>query len=382
MKPAPAFVVLTHEYAPFRGGAGTFCAEVANAAFADGIDVEVWAPGAPHPEDLRGVVVRRLGGRGSLRFGDQLRFMAALFRERHRLKGKRVFLGSVGAHLAFLWFHRFGLLREIDAVPVFHGSEALRYRRSPGMFKAARRWLEGRAVYASSRCAARLAEESGLLRGAKKAVVVPCALRQAIRDEADRLLAAPPEEDRASRGVRPFRILTLARLHPRKGQVDTAKALALLPPEVRSGLVYQIGGTGDPGYLHEIELVCRQGRVPFAYLGEIPEEGMAAAYAQCDLYVMSSRSLARSVEGFGMTYLEAGALGKAVVGYRSGGVDEAVKDGETGLLVPEGDVTALSKAIGQLVTDDALRTKMGEAGKAWARKPDWTTSARILFGKE
>ncbi|SDU23084.1 phosphatidylinositol alpha-1,6-mannosyltransferase [Verrucomicrobium sp. GAS474] len=379
MKPAWPSIVITHEYAPFRGGAGTFCAEVANAAFAAGIPVEVWAPGAVSAEDRRGVPVRRLGGRGSLRFWDQARFMAALWWRRREFRGKRLFLGSVGAHLAFLYFHRFGLLREVDAVPVFHGSEALRYRRSPGMFRAARRWLAGRAVYSSSRCAARLVEESGLLTSGQKVVVAPCALREAIRIDADRLLQEEAASPRAPLEIRPFRILTLARLHPRKGQIDTARALALLPSEVRRGLVYEVGGAGDPSYLREIQRVCREGNVPFAYLGEIPEGEMAGAFARCDLYVMSSRSLARSVEGFGMTYLEAGALGKAVVGYRSGGVDEAVKDGETGLLVEEGDVTALSKVLARLISDEALRARMGAAGKEWARKPDWTASARILF---
>ncbi len=381
MKPARPSVVITHEYAPFRGGAGVFCAEVANAAFAAGVPAEVWTPGAAHAEDGRGVPVRRLGflgGKGSLRLPDQLRFMAALFCRRKELQGRRIFLGSVGAHLAFLYFHRLGLLKEVEAAPIFHGSEALRYRRHPGLFRAARRWLADRPVYASSRCAARLVEESGLLTGGRKVTVVPCALRQALRVAADRELEK--EEVRAPLGTRPFRILTLARIHPRKGQIDTARALALLPSEVRRGLVYQVGGAGDPDYLRDIGRVCREGGVPFAHLGEIPEEEMASVFGQCDLYVMSSRALARSVEGFGMTYLEAGAFGKAVVGYRSGGVEEAVRDGETGLLVEEGDVTALSKVLGRLIADDALRAKMGEAGKVWSRKPDWTASARILFG--
>jgi len=50
-----------------------------------------------------------------------------------------------------------------------------------------------------------------------------------------------------------IRVLTLARVHPRKGQLDTAQALALLPPELRAKIIYQIGGKGDAKYLRQVE---------------------------------------------------------------------------------------------------------------------------------
>jgi L-malate glycosyltransferase len=77
-----------------------------------------------------------------------------------------------------------------------------------------------------------------------------------------------------------------------------------------------------------------------------------------DLFVMSSLT-----EGLGSTLLDAMAMGLAVVGTRTGGVPEAVVDGETGLLVRPGDAAALAEAIVRLLKDAPLRARMGEAGR-------------------
>ena len=94
---------------------------------------------------------------------------------------------------------------------------------------------------------------------------------------------------------------------------------------------------------------------------------------------MTSRSLPRSVEGFGIAYLEAGFHGKPVVGYRSGGAAEAIVDGETGLLVEEGNITALAGAFQRLVTHAALRQRLGEGGRRHATRFSWDATARIVM---
>jgi len=373
-------IILTHEFAPFRGGVATYCAEAARAAAALGHPVEVWTPGAGGTAWEEGVRVVRLGGRPSLRLGNLLRFAAAIFQRRAALRDCRVILASVGAQLIFLQFHRLGLLREIEAVPLFHGSEILRYEQSRSLNAPAKRWLAVRpGIFAASRHVRRLLLESGLLPTGKEVAVARCGLRGDLSARAGALAQAPEPVSE-----RPLRVLTLARLHPRKGQLDTVKALAALPEAVRRGLVYQLGGGLDGGgeaYFHEIEQACRRGGVALDYLGEIPDERLAETYAQCDLYVMSSRTLPRSVEGFGMTYLEAGAFGKPVIGYRTGGVAEAVREGESGLLVDEGDIAALSAALEKLVGNAALRQAMGEAGRAHAQSFTWDEAARTLCGE-
>lgn len=73
-------------------------------------------------------------------------------------------------------------------------------------------------------------------------------------------------------------------------------------------------------------------------------------------------------EGLGVAALKAAAAGVPVVGFSSGGLVEAVADGETGLLVPPEDAHALRDAIATLVDDDQLRQRMGAAGRERMQK--------------
>lgn len=87
-------------------------------------------------------------------------------------------------------------------------------------------------------------------------------------------------------------------------------------------------------------------------------EDTAPYYALVDVLVLPSHR-----EGFPNVVLEAHAAGKPVVAARATGAIDAVVDGETGLLFPVGDVTALADALAKLLTDKTLASKMGLAGQ-------------------
>ncbi len=88
--------------------------------------------------------------------------------------------------------------------------------------------------------------------------------------------------------------------------------------------------------------------------GEVDEPTKWAHYAQCDIF--TSPSL---YESFGIIFLEAMALGKAVIGTRAGAVPETVHDNETGLLVDPEDSSQLAEAILRLARDAQLRKTLG-----------------------
>jgi phosphatidylinositol alpha-1,6-mannosyltransferase len=168
-------------------------------------------------------------------------------------------------------------------------------------------------------------------------------------------------------------LLTVARLVPHKG-IDTAiKALALLAPG-HPDLRYAIAGQGT--YRPALESLAREhgmgGRVHF--LADVSDGDLPMAYALADVYVGVSRLTARDVEGFGIALLEASASGKPVVAGRSGGMPDAVREGETGLLVDPEDPESVARAIGGLLDDPARGRAMGAAGRKavesfynWAR---------------
>ncbi|KGD92138.1 glycosyl transferase [Achromobacter sp. RTa] len=78
-------------------------------------------------------------------------------------------------------------------------------------------------------------------------------------------------------------------------------------------------------------------------------------------------ALATQKEASGTVYVEAAAAGLPVVGVDVGGVSEMVRDGETGILVPPGDIPGLRAALEQLLDDGDLRARMGVAGTRMAR---------------
>ena len=366
-------VLLTHEFAPFRGGAATYGEEIALALASQGRTVEIWTPGSKGlPEDRHfPFAVRRLGGSASLRLPELLRFAVAVIHRHRELREKQLYLPSVGALLVVMHLQMLGFLRHLPITVTLHGSEILRFQRNPWLRRQARKFF-GRTttLAAASPHALDLLRRSVFSPFADRCVVAPCALGSAFAGAVPSPAAAPDSR---------LRILTLARLHPRKGQIDTARALGLLPPEIKKQILYQLAGTGDSAYRDAVLRACAAAGVAAEYLGEIPPGRMAAVYQQCDVYVLTSRTLPASVEGFGITYLEAGVFEKAVVGFRTGGVADAVRHEETGLLVEEGNHEALSSALRRLIEDPALRHRLGQAGRRHALGFSWKKSAEILF---
>ena len=75
-----------------------------------------------------------------------------------------------------------------------------------------------------------------------------------------------------------------------------------------------------------------------------------------------------TMEGLGVSLLQAASAGVPILASRTGGIPEAVRDGETGLLVPHGDVPALAAALESLLGDADLRRRLGEGGRALMRR--------------
>ena len=157
-------------------------------------------------------------------------------------------------------------------------------------------------------------------------------------------------------------ILTIAHLVERKGQDMVIRAM----PEIiekNPDAVYVIGGRG-PMEPRLKELASNLGvSENVRFIGLVPDDEISLHYRMCDVFTMVSRRIGSDVEGFGIVYLEAGYWGKPVVAGRSGGVEDAVLDGETGILVGPESPQEISKAIIRLLDSGELREKLGVAGR-------------------
>jgi phosphatidylinositol alpha-1,6-mannosyltransferase len=175
-------------------------------------------------------------------------------------------------------------------------------------------------------------------------------------------------------------VLSVGRLHPRKGQLHVLEALNQLPEQLASRVEYWVVGRGLRGdYESRMRERAQTSRVPVFFLGNIDDGDLELLYKRADIFALTSVDHGHSVEGFGLAFLEASAFGLPVLGHAVGGVPEAVRDGETGLLVPAGDSAALRDALARLVSDASLRHRLGKAGHAWARRHSWRDSARMLL---
>jgi glycosyltransferase involved in cell wall biosynthesis len=113
--------------------------------------------------------------------------------------------------------------------------------------------------------------------------------------------------------------------------------------------------------------------------GPLAGAPLAAAYRSADLLVLPSRA-----ESFGLVVLEALATGLPVVGFRVGGVPEALGlggQGRPGVLVPPEDPAAFAGALEAWLTDGALRARLRAAAAAARRAlPGWDATARTVAG--
>jgi glycosyltransferase involved in cell wall biosynthesis len=94
------------------------------------------------------------------------------------------------------------------------------------------------------------------------------------------------------------------------------------------------------------------------FAGLVPRERIPAMISAMDILVHTSLR-----EGLARALPQALAMGRPCVSFALDGAPEVVVDGETGFLVPVGDVAGLATAICRLLQDGELRTRMGEAGR-------------------
>ena len=207
-------------------------------------------------------------------------------------------------------------------VLTMHGTDAELARRAPALFRpivrAARMVLcDSEALTATAR-----------LLGAREMRVVPVGVT--VPD-----VTAEPDE--------PAHVLFDGRLSEEKGVLELVEAARDLPLVV----------VGD-GPLRD--------RVPGA-LGFVPSAELPGYFDRAAVVVCPSRR-----EGYGVVARQAMAHGRPVVATAVGGLAEAVVDGETGLLVPAGDMAALRAALGRLLGDAELRARLGAAGRERVRE--------------
>jgi phosphatidyl-myo-inositol dimannoside synthase len=174
-------------------------------------------------------------------------------------------------------------------------------------------------------------------------------------------------------------LLTVTRLVERKGIDVALQAFSRLANKYADVEYIILGDGPDRPRLEQLALQMGvKDRVRF--VGKVSESLLAQWYERCDVFVMPSRKLSNNdVEGFGIVFVEANSFGKPVIAGKSGGVSDAVIDGETGFLVDPMDIGMVAKAMDRLLSDPEQARMLGEQGRERVREFfQWTIQAKTL----
>ena len=166
----------------------------------------------------------------------------------------------------------------------------------------------------------------------------------------------------------PGRVLFVGRLVEKKGVAVLLDAATLLRDQ--PGWSMEIVGDGPL----RADLESRAAGLPVAFAGALGRSQLAAAYASADVVVFPSVPAASGDQhGLLVALLDAMAVGATIVASRMPGIDAAITDGESGVLVPPGDPRALADALRRLLDDAGLRERLGKA--AAARSDEFSVAA-------
>lgn len=195
--------------------------------------------------------------------------------------------------------------------------------------------------------------------------------------------AATPAADldgqylRARHGIAPDApvLLCVSRLVPRKGQDALIAAMPAVLAAVPNARLVLVGRGKDESRLRAL---VRDAGVEAAVVlaGGASDAELPGYYAMASVFAMPCRTrrAGMDVEGLGIVFLEASAAGLPVIVGDSGGAPDAVRDGETGILVDGRDGSAIARAASTLLSDPVAARALGETGRQWVAQ-DWTWDA-------
>ncbi len=170
-------------------------------------------------------------------------------------------------------------------------------------------------------------------------------------------------------------ILSIGALKYRKGYHISIPAFAMAKKEIPDLKYKIVGNRNDTNYFDELKnLAMRHGvDKDIEFLSGLNDETLSELYCRAKLFILTSVNEGHHFEGFGLVFLEAAAAGLPVIGTLDNGIEDAVKNGYNGLLVPQNDDKATVSAIVKIMRDEKMRNEFSHNSFEWARDHDWNT---------
>ncbi|RWZ52624.1 glycosyltransferase [Labedella phragmitis] len=232
----------------------------------------------------------------------------------------------------------------------------------------------------------RLAGEARLAQESDAIVAISVAEGHTVADrlggDADRIIVVPPGVDAelfhpwtGSRRGSGY-VVAAARLQPLKGLDLAIEAVAAVPADIRPDLVVAGEASTDfEGYVDELRALADERGIAETvhFIGPQSRPDLAALLRESRLVLVPSHS-----ETYGLVALEASASGVPVIASASGGLREAVVDGETGIVLDSRDPSDWGDALARVLRDPDLAGRLAVAGRVRAEALSWPESAAAL----
>ncbi len=352
---------VTHSFPRHSGDpAGAFILRLARALVGAGVDIRVLAPSAsglaPHGE-VDGIPVTRY--RYAPHNWETLAYTGNMAEQvSESLTGKAALFGMLGGGTLALrqaissyapdvvhahwWFpsglFALGAMISAPLVTTMHGSDVRLARKNAGAPVLFRRVMEKSAAVTA--VSSWLSEEAKMMSPFLECAVAPMPV--------DVSLFLPGGTRAASR------MLFVGRLNKQKGIALLIEAIACSAHSAELDVV----GDGDD----RAALVAQAERLGIAsrvhWHGAKTQEQLVPFYQRAAAVVMASEN-----EGLGLVAVEAQLCEAPVIAFRSGGLTDVIRDGETGILTPPGDIPALAAAIDAIMADPSRGTRLGRTGR-------------------
>ncbi len=178
-----------------------------------------------------------------------------------------------------------------------------------------------------------------------------------------------PLKDTPQKNTEPTMVY-LGRVIESKRPEHVIYAFNKLKEEIKDLQLWIIGDGG--GYYKNLVERYRNSKIMF--FGRVDNKKKHKLLGKAHVLVVPSVK-----EGWGRVVIEANSVGTPAVGYKVTGLIDSIKDGETGLLVKNGDINELTEACKKILTDKNVRMKLSNNAKKWSKNFSWDKSAELFL---
>lgn len=370
-----SILIVTHEYLPYPGGIGRYCASLASAAARIGCSVDVLAPdyGQPAHDDHQSVSVnvhRFEGGvfdiKKMAKYRDEIRKMTGSY--------------SYDVILAADWpaILAIGSLPTPNSVRLatIFGTDVLLFKSLRFRLLRASRALNSFDKFLSISEFSRNLICRHFPALASRTQVVPLGVDEKWFQSAHES-AYQAFSERIGLETEDLIVLTVARLDSRKGHDRTLRALALVPESIRCRIKYVcIGLSVDEDYRSHLAELAKSAGIRLVLTGAIPDHELLAAYSMANVFALTANAMKNKVEGFGLVLLEAAAQGLPSVVTPVDAIPEVISTGNTGFIAESS--VELAAAFESVLSGD--RGSWRDSCITHAKKFSWDACAEGTLG--